>query len=107
MAALTKQTPSQVGTVITFAAASSGGDTVASPSVADVLLVKNDDAASRTVTIAVPGTEWNNQAKPDTTVTVNAGVIVGIRLDPRYANTGVASITYSAVTNVSVAVLTV
>lgn len=107
MAVLTKQTIGQSGIDLTFAAASAGGDTVASPSRSDVLLVRNDDVSSKTVTIAVPGNTWNNQTTPDTAVVVPAGEITAIKLDPRYTATGVASISYSAVTSVTVAAIVV
>lgn len=104
MAAIAKQTLTKTGAELTFAAASGGGDTIANPTSFDVLYVDNGSGAPIDVTIAVPGTEWNGVAKPDTVVTVPAGDLFAVKLDERYASSGVAAVTYSSATTVTVAV---
>lgn len=103
MAALTRQTITTSGLAVTYASASGGGDTVANPTSTTALLVLNGDGSPTTVTIPVPGNAWNGVAAPDTAVVVAAGATALIRLDKRYATNGVASITYSSVTSLSVA----
>lgn len=96
------------GTAFTRAAASAGGDTVGRPTPGLYLDVLNSSASSVTVTIAVPGNTWNGQPTPDTPVTVAAGQEKLIPVGSMYDDgTGVASITYSAVTSVTVAALQV
>lgn len=89
-------------------AATSGGDDA--PTGAGVLLVvKNADSASHTVTLATPATVDGDLAIADRAVTVAAGKTEFIPLTGRYRNptTGRASITYDAVTSVTVAVIRV
>jgi len=91
-----------------FVAASAGGDTAATG--AGVLLaVKNADAASHTVTVATPQVVDGDLAVADRAVVVPAGSTVLIPLTARYRDpaTGLAAITYDAVTSVSVAVVRV
>lgn len=109
MAALTLQTAAIAGTTVTYANAAGGGDTVANPSRGQALLVVNGDASSTTVTVAVPGNAWNGAAAPDTAVTVAAGATKLIALDQRYADpsTGLGAITYSSVTSLTIAWVTV
>ena len=102
MALLTRQAPSLYGTTITYAAATAGGDTfgwIAN----GVLRVKNGSASSITVTVVVPGSTYG-QANPDVPVVVAAGVEVAIGTIPgALAVDGVVSVSYTAVTTVTVA----
>lgn len=104
MALLTRQTATITGLEATYVAASAGGDTVA-PGDNVVLHVKNDDATDKTVTVVVPGTSFG-QALPDVDVVVTAGEdrFIG-PLSAGLATDGVVSITYSAVTSVTVAAI--
>ena len=74
-----------------------------------VLVVKNADAASHTVTLATPGTLDGDLTISDRSVPVAAGKIALIPVTDRYRNpaTGRAAITYDAVTSVSVGVVRV
>lgn len=106
MATLSTQVVAQAGTAISFAAAASGGDACATGS--DVkLLVKNGDASSHTVTLVTPGTVDGDLAIADRAVTVAAGATVAVPVTDRYRDpvTGWASLTYDAVTSVTVAVI--
>lgn len=103
MALLTYQQPKLTGTTITYAAASAGGDTLGHTT-GGVLRVKNGDAAAKTVTVVTPGNTAYGQADPDIPVTVAAGAEVAIGPFPAgLAVDGVVSVTYSAVTSVTVA----
>jgi uncharacterized cupredoxin-like copper-binding protein len=106
MATLSTQVIAQAGTAITFSNASAGGDQCATGS--DVkLLVKNGAGSSMTVTLVTPGTVDGDLAIADRTVTVAAGATTGIPVTDRYRDsaTGLASITYSSTTTVTVAVV--
>lgn len=84
-------------------AAAGGGDT-APVGPGRFLYVNNADASSKTVTIATPGTV-KGLAIADAAVVVAAGKHAIIPLADVYRGaTGRASITYSAVTSVTVAV---
>lgn len=109
MAVLTTQTITDVaGTAITFASANAGGDKANRPGPKLYALVKNGDASSTTVTVVVPGTEWNGVAKPDTAITVAAGATKAIPLDARYANSSnQVDLTYSSVTSLTIAIVSV
>lgn len=89
-------------------AATSGGDT-AQTGVGVFLAVKNADASSHTVTIAVPATVDGDLTITSRAVAVPAGKTFFIPLTDRYKNTGTgrAALTYDAVTTVSVAVIRV
>lgn len=90
-----------------LAAAAVGGDDA--PTGAGVLLVvKNGDSGSHTVTLVTPGTV-NGLAIADRTVTVAAGKteLIPLTADYRDPATGRASITYDGVTSVSVGVVRV
>lgn len=105
MALLAPQQIQITGPAITLAAAAGGGDTVA-PNDRLFLWVKNASGSPITVTVVVPGTYFG-QALPDVAVSVPATTgerMIG-PLDSRLADpsTGVISITYSAVTSVTVA----
>lgn len=87
-------------------AATSGGDT-AQTGVGVFLAVKNGDASSHTVTLVTPATVDGDLTISDRTVTVTAAKTELIPLTDRYRDpsTGRASITYDAVTTVTVAVI--
>lgn len=106
MATLPTQVVGQTGAAITFDPATVGGDQCATGS--DVrLLVKNDDAAPVTATLATPGTVDGDLAIADRTFTVAAGELGAIPVTDRYRDpaTGLATITYSSATSVTVAVI--
>lgn len=108
MATLTTKVIPHAGLLLAdadYAAASSGGDKAATGS-GVLLLVKNGDAASHTVTLAVPQTV-DTLAVSARTVTVPAGDTAVIPLQDLYKNpsTQLASWTYDAVTSVTVAVI--
>jgi len=89
-------------------AATAGGDTA--PTGAGVLLVvKNADAGSHTVTLAIPLEIDGDRKVPDRTVTVAAGKTELIPVTARYRDpsSGRAAITYDAVTSVTVGVVRV
>lgn len=103
MAVLAYQPPKLAGTTITYTAAAVGGDTfgLTGPG---VLRVKNGSASPVTVTIITPGTTRYGQAEPDVPVVVAAGAEAAIGPFPGgLAVDGVVSVTYSAVTSVTVA----
>lgn len=104
MATLAAQNPAITGTTVTWSAASAGGDNFPGTT-RGFLLVKNDDAASHTVTVVIPGSTYG-QAQPDVPVTVAAGAVKAIGpFDAvmRDTATNRVSVTYDAVTSVSVA----
>ncbi|MFI6249047.1 hypothetical protein [Streptomyces sp. NPDC051016] len=88
-------------------AAAGGGDTAA-PGAGVILVVKNADSGSHTVTLVTPGTV-DGLAIADRTLAVAAGQTAVILLTDRYRNpsTGRASITYDGVTSVTVGVFRV
>lgn len=105
MAALTTQRVSVVGSAVVVAAAGVSGDT-AQCGDRNFLKVFNGAGVSRNVTIAVPGSDKFSNAKPDNVVAVAAGATKYIPLrEADYADptTGLANITYSDATTVSVA----
>jgi hypothetical protein len=111
MAALTAQTPAITGTAPTYATAAVGGDTV-TPDDYGFLIVKNAGGTVCTVTVVDPrSVNETGQANPDPTVTVP--ITTGERwigpLSSAYAAsaTGLVNITYSQVTSVTVAYVTV
>ena len=96
----------QAGTAINFANAAPGGDACATGE--DVkLLVKNGAGASINVTLATPGKVDGDLDITDRVVAVAAGATEGIKVTDRYRDpaTGLASITYSSATTVTVAVI--
>jgi hypothetical protein len=107
MATLPTQVIGLTGTAITFdTAAASGGDKCV-PGTDVKLLVKNGAGSSVTVTLGTPGTVDGDLAIADRTMVVAAGAMDGIRITDRYRDpaTGLASITYSSPTSVTVAVI--
>jgi hypothetical protein len=107
MAALSTTVVPLTGAAVSYTAAASGGDTCQTGQ-GILLLVKNGDSSSHTVTLATPGTV-HGLAIADRTVTVAAGAETAIPVtgDYRNASTGLASITYDGVTSVTVAVIRV
>lgn len=107
MATLTTQVIGQAGTAITFSnATASGGDQCATGDGVK-LLINNASASSVTATLVTPGTVDGDLAIADRTFTVAAGAIGAIPMTDRYRDpaTGLATVTYSAVTSVTVAVI--
>lgn len=113
MATLTTQTITAGGLSPAYAAAGGSGDKL-KPGRTTFLHVKNGDVASMTVTLATPGTV-DGLAIADRTVTVDAGddqMIPVLDKDsmgrPLYgdpADSGLASVSYSATTSVTVAAI--
>lgn len=97
------------GTTINYTPASAGGDQFpAHPR--GTFRVKNGDAASKTVTVGVPGTTEYGQPNPPVAVVVAAGAEAVIGPFPnnlRDPLTGNVGVTYSAITAVTVAYTTV
>lgn len=103
MALLAHQAPTFQGTAITYTAAAVGGDTL-NPASRGALRVRNAAVAGITVTIVAPGNTRYGQAEPDIPITVAAGTEVAIGPFPEgLAVDRLISITYSAVTTVTVA----
>jgi hypothetical protein len=108
MALLATFNVSEAGGAPTFVAANAGGDTCAVPGGGAFIVAKNGSGAPITVTIAdvqtpVPG---GSAANNNSVVSVPAGAERWIALNPsRHLNpaTGVANITYSGVTSLTVA----
>jgi hypothetical protein len=108
MANLSASRVTLAGVAPAFVAASAGGDVVAPNN--GVLVVKNDDVAAVTVTIATPGKTEFGLDQPDVTVSVPAGSTRYIGpLSPRLndVDLGGVPVSYSSVTSLSVAVLVV
>lgn len=106
MALLPTQVVAPVGTALTFANASAGGDTCVTGS--DVKLhIKNGSGASITVTLATPGKIDGNLDITDRAVTVAAGAETVVPVTDLFRDpaTGLASITYSASASVTLAVV--
>ncbi|MFR0351787.1 hypothetical protein [Streptomyces sediminimaris] len=108
MATLTTQAITADGLDPAYTAAAAGGDKV-KPGPNTFLHVVNGDAAPITVTLAVPGNYYGSVANPDLVVTVAASGELMIPVpgtpfaDP--SDSGLASVSYSAVTSVTVAAL--
>jgi hypothetical protein len=107
MAALATTVVPLDGVAIEYVSASGGGDTCETGA-GVLLLVKNGDESSHTVTLVTPGTH-NGLAIADRAIPVAAGAEVPIPVGKDYRNpsTGRASITYDGVTGVEVAVIRV
>jgi hypothetical protein len=104
VALLTTQTIAATGLTPAYASASGGGDTVRV--VRNLFLhVKNGGGSSITVTLATPGTV-DGLAIADRAVTVANGAESMIPITDVYrASSGLASISYSGVTSVTVAAI--
>lgn len=107
MALLTAQPISVVGVKPTFAAATALGDTIR-PAANQVLIVTNGDASAKTVTLVRPGAEYG-QNNPDVAKIVPAGETWYLLVPPEFADPtdGLIDVTYSAVTEVAVALVRV
>lgn len=107
MATLTTQSITRAGVTPTYAAAAGGGDAC---EVGDdiYLHVKNTDAATRTVTLAIPSSASTYPNVTYTNVAVTIPATTGDKLiGPisalfKDATTGLCTITYSAATNVTI-----
>lgn len=109
MATLTKQSITRAGLVPAYVAAAAGGDKF-TPDKDSCLHVKNGSAGALTVTIVTPK-EVAGHAVADTAVSVPAAGerLIGSFPAEHYANpadVGLAAITYSGVTSLTLAVLT-
>ena len=108
MATYSAQEPTLLGYAPTYSAAAGGGDSFAvGPNT--FLIIRNAGGSPITATVAVPFAAFNGDANAGTPVTVPATTGERwIRMDPRYAQaSGLASVTYSAVTSVTVALVNV
>jgi hypothetical protein len=109
VALIATQQISQAGTQPSLQAASAGGDTY-EPTANTVLFVKNGDSVQHTVTIHTTATAYgqpiSNIAVP---IPAGAEVLLGPYEPGEVANpaTALASVTYDAVTNLSIAALEV
>lgn len=105
MATLAVQEVTRAGVALTLAAAAGGGDKFA-PSDRTWLRVTNGGAGAITVTIVTPNTLISDVAITDVAVSVGAGATREIGPFPyeHFANSadGLADITYSGVTSVTV-----
>jgi len=96
------------GATVTPVAAAGGGDTMVGGS-ARFLYVNNGGGSPITVTLVTPETVEGSLAVEDRGVSVTNGTFRIIPVPSRYNNssTGLASITYSGVTSVTVAAVAV
>jgi hypothetical protein len=108
MATLTTQAMGRAGLTPTTVAAAGGGD-AAETGRGNSLYINNGGGAPITVTIAVPtaATAFPGLTYTNNAITVTNGTFKLIPLPPEYRDptTGLATITYSAVTTVTVAVI--
>jgi hypothetical protein len=108
MATLSYVQPTIGGTNPGFAAAAGGGDSVA-PNDRGYLHYKNGSGGSITVTVVVPGNTKYGQANPDVAVAIPAGAerLIGpFPSDLVNTSTGLVDITYSGVSSLTVAAIT-
>lgn len=108
MALLTTQIVSVAGIAQTLAAATAGGDTFF-PNDVTILVVKNGDGSPHTVTVVSP-VNCDQGFEHDVAVVVAAGAteLIGPFPAGRFAAAnGQGSITYSAVTSVTIAAVQV
>lgn len=106
MALLTRQDASGLtGTTVAFTAAAAGNDTMVGGQCVK-LLVNNGGGAPITVTLVTPEQVEGSLAVADRGISVTNGTIREIPVMSRYNDpaTGLATIQYSAVTTVTVAV---
>ena len=107
MAALSAQSVTTTGTVLTFNTCAAGGDTVPYGS---TVLFRNTDPATVTVTMVTPGSVDDNLAVADRTFTVAQNAIVAVQPDRDYRNDAAGAshntvaFTYSGVTALTAAV---
>jgi hypothetical protein len=102
MATLAVQSVSSSGLTPAYVAAAGGGDKVV-PGAGSYIHVKNGDATATVVTLVTPGTV-ESLAVADRTVSVAAGAEALIAVGNVYKNPtdGLASITYSKVTSLTI-----
>lgn len=107
MATLAYVQPTIAGTNPAFAAAAGGGDKVA-PNDRGYVHYKNASAGILTVTVAVPGNTKYGQANPDVAIAIPAGEdrIIGPLPADLAGSDGLVAITYSGVTSLTVAAVT-
>lgn len=107
MATLAYVQPTIAGTLPGFAAAAGGGDKVP-PNDRGYLHYKNGSGGSITVTIVVPGNSKYGQANPDVAVAIAAGAekIIGPLPADLAGTDGLVEATYSGVTSLTVAAIT-
>jgi hypothetical protein len=108
MATLPYVQPTIAGTNPAFAAAAGGGDKVA-PNDRGYLHYKNGSGSTITVTVVVPGNTRYGQANPDVAVAIPAGAdrLIGpFPADLADPTDGLVAITYSGVTSLTVAAIT-
>lgn len=108
MAQLSVQAVTRAGTGLTpsYAAASGGGDTVkVGPTV--FLHVKNGHSSAQTVTVVTPGTTAGGLAISDLAIAVPNGAerMIGPIDNSFRGSGGLASITYSGVTSLTIAAI--
>lgn len=106
MALLATQPITRAGVAPSYAAAAGGGDTF-TPGPSVFLHVKNTSGGAITVTVVTPRTDALGNAIADNTISVPATTgdrMIGPFPYEAYADptTGVANITYSGVTNLSI-----
>jgi hypothetical protein len=108
MATLSAQAIPVTGFTPSFAAAAGGGD-AANPNPRQFLRVKNASGGAITLTLIDPGLSRTGQANPDPAINIpsTTGDVL-IYLPPEIADpaTGLISWTYSGVTSLTVALLT-
>lgn len=108
MATLTSVQPTILGTDPGFVAAAAGGDKVA-PNDRGYLHYRNGSGGSITVTVDVPGVTKYGQNTPNVPVAIPAGAerIIGpFPADLANSSDGLVAITYSGVTSLTVAAIT-
>lgn len=114
MAAITPQSASVNGTDLTFSSTAGGGDTVDNSSGKTLLILKNANAASRTVAVTAVTTtrpasgSFPAQTVSNLSVVVPAGGTTVIGPIPAAYNTtaGLLQLTYSATTDLTIAAIT-
>lgn len=108
MANLATQRLGLTGTTVTFVAASAGGDTL-TPAGGTFLHVKNGGVASINVTVdSVRPCDQGSDHDLVVAVAAGAEKLIPVQDAARFANTsGLATVTYSAVTSVTVAAVAV
>lgn len=111
MALLASQSITRAGLAAAYAAAAGGGDTF-SPDKDTFLHVKNASGGALTVTIATPRTDAYGNAIADNAVSIPATTgdrMIGPFPAEAYADptTGLASITYSGATDLTIGVFKV
>ena len=115
MAQLAIQTVAEAGLNASYAAAASGGDAVQNLKGEVILHFKNTNAASRTVTVVAQGTsksvpDYGDMTKGNLVVAIPAGEESFVGPFPKRAFNdagGNVQVTYSAVTDLTVAALQV